>query len=210
MNEPMRLMQWGGLICVHGMLAACATPPPIHYYALQSVAPSAPAAAQASGSALAPSNALVLDPVHIPAELDRLEIVTHGGPYRVRISDEQRWSSPLDDQIRRVLWDDLSQRLPAHTLIDRSTEAEGSSHRRLSVDVLDFFIGPDCRTHLRAAWSIRGPSGHGQQAAGTESIEEAAQDACGVQAAYAPVGMSHALAALADRIADATARSNEN
>ena len=94
------------------MLYGCSASPPTRYYILDSVA-----AAQGGAAATAApgSGPLVrLEPVVIPPELDRLELVTRSGPYRLRISDSERWAAPLDDQIRRVLSQDLAERLPPH------------------------------------------------------------------------------------------------
>lgn len=50
-------------------------------------------------------------PVSIPSYLDRRQIVTRNGRNGVEIADYERWSGSLDDEIVRLLVNDLAARL---------------------------------------------------------------------------------------------------
>jgi uncharacterized protein len=181
-------------------LATCSANPPTRYYMLQSEPAAGTLPPAISSAAAMPGNQLVvrLEPVVIPLELDRLELVSRSGPYRIRIADTERWAAPLDEQIRRVLSDDLAVRLPPHMLADPNEPAGNDPRRLLSVVITEFYADDTCATTLRAAWSLRGPSGDSER--GTEQLQQPARAAC---AGMVPAAMSAALGTLADRLAGA-------
>ncbi len=185
---PMRSPQVWLLICC--LPFGCSSSPPLRYYTLNDIASTAPAVTM-------PNQAPVrVDPIVIPQELDRLEIVTRIGPNRLRISELDHWAAPLDDQIRRVLSDDLSTRLPPHQLADPNEPAGGGPRRLLSVSITDFLADGTCSVALRADWMLRGPNTDTER--GTESIVIPGNEPCTASAAGQ---MSNALAVLADRLA---------
>ena len=179
-------------------LLACGSSPPMRYYTLKAVAPAAPIASVA--------NTLVVrvEPVVIPPELDRLELVSRSGPYRLRISDSERWAAPLDDQIRRVLTEDLSERLPPHSLADPNEPATTEPRRLLSIEISEFYSNEACSTTLSAQWSLRSPAGGSEH--GSETVEPGSPASCTASGFALPAAMSSALATLADRLADVILR----
>jgi uncharacterized lipoprotein YmbA len=186
------------LICCVG--SGCGTSPATRYYTLTSVAPSVGPTA----SAPAPSNPVPvrLEPVVIPAELDRLELVRQDGPYRVHIADFELWAAPLDEQIRRILSDDLATRLPPHLVADPNEPSGDEPRRLLSVAITQFYADANCTVTLRADWTLRGPKGARER--GSESMESPGRGPCmdAVSSAM-PAAMSGTLALLADRLAAA-------
>jgi uncharacterized lipoprotein YmbA len=182
-------------------LVACGSSPPTRFYTLSELTPgtgaAGGAAARPSAAADSPAPAPVrLDPVSIPGELDRQELVTHEGPNRVRIRDSDRWAAPLDEQIRRVLSDDLAARLPPHQVADPNEPSTTDARRKLSIVIARFDASDQCAVSLRASWTLRG-STQGRQS-GIEQIDVPATAPC---PGGLPVGMSQALAGLADRLA---------
>lgn len=177
-------------------LTSCGSSPPIRYYSLEATtAPvSGPAAA---GDRPAMSNVVPvrLGQLSIPRELDRPELVIRGGPYRLDVLDSERWAAPLDDQIRRVLSDDLAGRLPYGLVADPYEPASNEPRRTLSVDILELTTDGLCSATLRAEWILQGPnqqmlSGGGRfRARGVEC------------SAPVPAAISAALAALAEGLA---------
>jgi uncharacterized protein len=175
------------------VLLACGSSPPMRYYTLKAVAPSAAPSAPVSVA----SNQVVvrLEPVVIPPELDRLELVSHGRPYRVHIADSDRWAAPLEDQIRRILSDDLSTRLPPQLMADPYEPASNEPRRLLSIAIAEFYADDSCAATLRADWTLRGPKGDSER--GTEQVQIPGSEPC---ADAVPAAMSGALAVLADRL----------
>jgi uncharacterized protein len=170
-------------------LCGCGSSAPVRYFTLSDITSSVPPVASPNPVPI------LLEPIAIPQELDRLEIVSRIGPNRVRIAELDLWAAPLEDQIRRVLSDDLATRVPAHALVDPS-EPAGSGQRRLSVSISEFLADESCSVTLRADWTLRGPDVRDQQ--GSERILVPGNGSClGPAAAQ----MSDALAVLADRLA---------
>jgi len=173
-------------------LFACGSSPPTRFYILNEIAP-ATAAPAAAASYQIPVR---VEPVAIAPELDRPEIVSRIGLNRVHVAGSDRWAAPLDNQIRRVLSDDLSARLPPGEVADPN-EPSAKDPRRLLTIAIDEFYGDDsCAVNLRASWSLTNPQAASQH--GTELVQALASASC---AGELPAAMSRALAVLADRLA---------
>jgi len=175
------------------LLSACGSSPPTRFYALSEVAPTSTSAVSGDANAVP----VRVEPVAIPAELDRLELVHHTGPNQVQVSDFDRWAAPLDEQIRRVLSEDLSARLPAGWVTDPNEPSTGDPRRRLSIEIGRFEANEGCAVTLHASWTLRAAHA-GSSRSGVERIDVPATSPCPASLAAA---MSRALAALADRLA---------
>ncbi len=171
-------------------LLACGSSPPMRYYTLKAVAPAAPIASVAN------TLAVRVEPVVIPPELDRLELVSRSGPYSVHIADSDRWAAPFEDQVRRIVSDDLSSRLPAHLVADPNEPATNEPRRLLSIALAQFYSDGACTATLRANWTLSNPKGDAEH--GSEQLQTAGSTPC---ADSVPASMSAALAELADRLA---------
>jgi len=191
---------YSALSCLLGcsLMVACGSSPPQRYYTLQPVAVSTGTAAPG----VAPTNqiAVRVQPVVIPPELDRVELVSRGGPYRVHIADSDRWAAPLDDQIRRTLNDDLAARLPAHLVADPNEPATQEPRRLLSVAVVEFYADDECGATLRADWTLRGPGAENQHGSEQFKTHDAMSCVAGTPAAL-PAAMSAALGTFSERLA---------
>ena len=173
------------------LLFACGASPPTRYFALNAIAP----ASASTAAAVEPAVKIRLEPVAIPPELDRLELVTHNGTNRVQIADSDRWAAPLDEQIRRTLSDDLSARLPEHLVADPNEPTTQDPRRKLSISIGQLDINQSCAVLLSASWTLSVTKAPGQS--GVEHLQIPGGAACpGGMAA----GISQALAALADRL----------
>jgi uncharacterized protein len=172
------------------LLLDCSSSPPMRYHTLNAIAP-ATAIANAANQIV-----VRVQPIVIPSELERLQLVSRSGPYSVQIADSDRWAAPLEDQVRRVVSDDLSSRLPAGLVADPSEPATNEPRRLLSIAIAEFYSDGSCAAMLRASWTFRGPKGGGEH--GTEQLQVPASEPC---AAGIPAAMSAALAALSDKLA---------
>lgn len=172
------------------LLLDCSSGPPMQYHTLKSIAP-------ASAIANTPNQVVVrVQPVVVPPELDRLQLVSRSGPYTVHITDSDRWAAPLDDQVRRVVSDDLSARLPPNLVADPSEPSTNEPRRLLSFAIAEFYSDGNCAATLRASWTLRSPKGDSER--GIEQLQVPASEPC---AGSVPAAMSAALAALSDRLA---------
>ena len=190
------MLRWRAPYCTALLWCAlfgCGSSPQVRYYTLYDVPGTA--AAQAAPVTGAP---IRLEPVVVAAELDRIEFVTRVGPDRLRIADSELWAAPLEDQIRAILSADLASRLPPLLIVDPNEPISSEPRRLLSVSILEFLGDQTCAVSLRVDWTLRTPGGGARR--GTEQVQVPGMEPCsGAPAA----SMSHALGALADRLAAA-------
>lgn len=134
-----------GMVC---LLCACGHSPSTQFYLLGIVRPSAPAT-HFVGSPVQ------LRVVHIPAVLDRAELVSALPGGRLQIDQFRQWGAPMADMIRSVLSQDLAARLPAGMVISPEAPAPPGT-RGIVVDVLEFEPEPGGGVVLNAAWTLLG------------------------------------------------------
>jgi len=132
------------------LVCACASSPPVNFFVLDPIAP-AGVAANAAGDPLQVTR------VHMPATLDRREIVREDAPNKLTISGQNRWGAPLPDMTQRVLSQNLTLRLPAGRVVlpDQPALDRTSS---ISVDILQFGADASGTMVLDGSWSVV-PSG---------------------------------------------------
>lgn len=127
------------------LMIGCAASPPSHYYALSA---STRAAAKASNLAIA------VGPVSLPALVDRPQIVVRNGPNEVRLDELNRWASPLQDNLSRVVAENLAASLgtPRVSLFPLSSSADPDY--RVVIDVQHFESTPGTAAMLDATWTV--------------------------------------------------------
>lgn len=128
------------------LLAACGSSPKTHYYTLSAT----PQTAEAKPTIATPVR---VASVNLPAGLDRRGMVRRTGQNTVEISDQDRWAAPLDDMTRRVLSQDLAQRLPKGRVV--LPDAPSPPHTASIVVAIAQF-GPDGHGNmvLDGSWSL--------------------------------------------------------
>jgi len=182
------------------LLSACAHSPPTRYLTLNVLdAPPSPDRPSAATSMIAP---VQLTALHVPAELDRPQLVTHLAPNRYTISETERWAAPLAQLLRATLARDLQTRLPEGDLVfPDSPSSRGTD--ALVVDVIQVDLPAQGDVTLEAAWTIaqRAPDCVGIRGHATLRAPIEGEDATGKAAA-----LSRALAHLADAIVSSLAR----
>lgn len=131
-------------------LAACigGTTPPSQFYLLEPMAGASGAAAAETGQRV-----IALAPVHVPHYVDRPQIVTATAKNAYALSELHRWAERLDDNIARVLVQNLSLLLPADVLLLNASGRAQQARLRLSVNVLEFHVDAQAQARLSAQWS---------------------------------------------------------
>lgn len=135
------------LVLVSGCLGGGS---PTMYYTLTATAVETPAEIGT------PADLIIgIGPVSLPDYLERLPIVSRSGPNRLKIDDGQRWAGPLQEEIIRV----LKQNLTVFTGIQRVTlypwhyDAVPDPDLRVRLNVLCFESSAG-KVHLNAQWSM--------------------------------------------------------
>jgi len=178
--------------CVVVVLAVgCGSSPNSRFYTLS--ATPAPAPGTSSDVSVA------VGPVTVPAIIDRPQIVVSAGPNQVRLDEFNRWAAPLQDNISRVVADNLSAILgtPRVSLFPQTMSA--AADYRVAIQVQSFDTAPGDAATLDAVWTVS-RSKDSKSQTGRTSLREASPSNGydGVAAAH-----SRALARMSRDIADA-------
>jgi len=115
-----------GALALATGLAACSSPDP----ALYTIAPAAGAAR------IAGPGVILLDRVDIPRYLDRSQIVKSSEDYRLDVKSNDWWGEPLAPMLRRILRQELSQRLPQSTILSETGAVSALPDATIDLDVL--------------------------------------------------------------------------
>jgi len=178
------------IAAVVALAAGCSASPPSRYYTLRAAAgPAAPSS----------KLSIAVGPVSVPAEVDRPQIVVNEGPNQVRLEEFNRWAAPLQNNIARVVADNLVLMLgtPRVTLSAQTLSADADY--RAAIEVQSFQSAPGEAAILDAVWSVRRLK-DGKAETGRTTVRETVQEK-GYDALAA--GHSRAVARLSRDIADA-------
>jgi uncharacterized lipoprotein YmbA len=136
-----------------------------------------------------------VEAVHIPAALDRMEIVSQVAPGEYKVSEMDQWIAPLGQGIRQALTMDLAARLPPGRVVFPHI-AKPPETLGLSVEILDFNI--DRRgARLQVSW-LGTSDGAGPRSCGSTFVLQTTLSGAG--SASTATALSTLLAELADRI----------
>lgn len=184
------LFTWGG--CASSRQASFYTLSPLH------------APGDQSGRVQTGQEVVVaVGPVTVPDYLDRPQIVTRTGPTGVHLDEFERWAGSFEQDISRVLAENLSVLLATDNVTVvrwmRETTAFPAGYR-VVIDVNRFDGDPGKSVFLAARWSVRGEEPGEIVSAGESNITEPVEGQ-GYDALVE--SMSRALAVLAREIAAA-------
>ena len=171
------------------LLVAGCTSPPSRFYSLSAAPPPAAAPSELS---------VVVNPVIIPASVDRAQMVVSVGQNQVRVDEFNRWVGPLQNGIARVVAENLVAMLGTPRVTVTSQTLTIPDYR-VAIDVQRFDSALGEAATLDAFWTVlRIKDGRTQN--GRTSLRESttAPGYDGVAAAH-----SRALARLSQDIAGA-------
>ena len=139
-----------GTVAVIGwaLLAGCASPPP-RFYTLGTD----PQPTVANGTAN-PSFRIDVRPVKVPAAVARSQFVIQVNPSQVKVLEDDRWASSLQDEIRYALIAGVSQRAgsPDAKALDRG---EDVPDYQVAVAVQRFESWPESHVLVDVVWNVR-------------------------------------------------------
>jgi len=151
------------VLCLGAALAACSSPTS-NLYTL-----SPTAAAVATEAACGCS--VVVGPVSIPAIDNVPQIVVNTGQNQVRLDEFNRWASPLQNNIVRVVAENLVTLLgtPQITLFQEALNADSEYHVAIEVQSFESTLGEAAT--LNAVWMVRRTK-DGKTQTGRTSVRE--------------------------------------
>ena len=145
------------------------------------------------------SYSVAVGPVHIPPMVDRPQVVVNTGPNQVAIDEFNRWASPLQSEIARVVAENLARKLGTRMVsVFPQGTSTGASYR-VMIDVIRFESAPGKSVNLDCIWNVRGAKEKSFRS-GRTTVSEAVADGstAGMVAAH-----SRALGRLSGEIAEA-------
>jgi uncharacterized lipoprotein YmbA len=148
------------------VVAAGCSSDPAHYYTLSPTAPSGSAAAKL---------AVAVGPVSVPAAVDRPQIVVSTSANAVAVDDFNLWASPLQDNIARVVAENLAAILgtPRVSLFPQTIASD--LDYRVQIEVRSFESMPGKSATLNAVWTVRRMK-DGKTQTGRSSVQEKVSD----------------------------------
>lgn len=137
------------------LLAGCARTQQASYYQLS------PLETAGNGPIVGGAGEMVLGigPVLLPEYLDRPQFVTRLTANRLQLADSQRWAEPLNENIARVLGENLSALLGVERILLYPWPVSKAADYQLLVEVLHFENESDGAARLVARWSVKGKEG---------------------------------------------------
>jgi len=172
------------------------TSAPVRYYTLTAAPDQSRPASQTS----LPIDVRI---VHTPPQLNRAELMVRNGPTGVTLLENERWASPVGDEIKNALRLELQRRR------DRMSGLRlAFTTLTLDIDVLRLEAELGQYALLEASWSATF-SGAGPRSTGTPAVICTFRADESIHAGYAEMveGYQRAIAALADAIVAALASS---
>jgi len=123
----------------------CSSTPPARFYTLSPT--STPGAASSELS-------LAVGPVAVPAAVDRPQIVVSLGPNSVWLDEFNRWAAPLQDDIARVVAENLVAMLGTPRVARASQTVSAGFTYRAVIAVESFESVPGEMAKLDAVWTV--------------------------------------------------------
>ncbi|MGR9088195.1 MAG: PqiC family protein [Gammaproteobacteria bacterium] len=145
-----RLVHWLSLSCLCLALTGCigGSSPPSQFYLLEPIN-EGPGMSGVSARPL-----VALGPVRIPRYLDRPQIVTATAQNAYQLSEVNRWAESLDDNVSRVLAQNLPLLVPVEVVPIKASNRATQARFRVSVTILEFHVNPASQAVLTAQWQI--------------------------------------------------------
>jgi uncharacterized lipoprotein YmbA len=155
------------MLCALGaLIAGCVSTPESRFFTLN---------ATMNHAVESSSMSVVVGPVSVPAEVDRPQIVVSTGPNQVRVDDFNRWASPLQSNISRVVADNLVSILgtPRVTVFPQTLSANADYQAAVAVQSFGSALGEAAT--LDAVWTVRRIK-DGQLQTGRTTVREPAPE----------------------------------
>jgi hypothetical protein len=185
-------------VCLATLLG-CATTTPSRFYTLT---PMKGSDASAGVIPVEEGAVLALGPVRLPEYLDRPQIATRSEGNEVRLHETERWAGSLQEDVSRVLVENLSALLAGKRVtVVRWTSAMQTMapfRNRLAIEILRFEGSVGGTAVLKARYALLGPDGKKVISAGESTVREPAG---GTDYEALVAAMSRALAAFSREIA---------
>jgi uncharacterized protein len=149
-------------LCALATVASGCSSPTIRFYTLS---------ADATPGSVPSNLSLAVGPVSVPPTVNRAQIVVTSGAHQVSIDEYNRWASPLQDEIARVVAEDLATMLGTKHVTLFSSSLSSEIDYRVQIEVRTFESSPGKDASLDALWMVRRMK-DGMRQVGRASVRE--------------------------------------
>ena len=184
------------------LMLGCAAATSSQFYTLS--ATTQPAAQDAKMAAkMAAKMSVAVGPVSIPAGVDRPQMVISSGANQVQLDEFNRWAAPLQNDINRVVAENLVNMLGTPQVSLFPQTASTHADYRVSIEVQSFTSSLGEAATLDAVWTVRRMQDDASQV-GRSTLREPV-NAVPAEQSHAALAAAHsrALARMSQDIADA-------
>ncbi|WP_141912424.1 MULTISPECIES: membrane integrity-associated transporter subunit PqiC [unclassified Herbaspirillum] len=152
-NSPIKCLAAASVAAM--LLAACGTTPPAQFYTLAATPASAASAASAVDARPAPGAQTFIEmlPVAVPERLARPQVVVRSDAAKLDVLEQDRWSSPFNNELRDALAAGIASRLDAID-ISRSARPPGQVSYRIAVELRDLDAVRNGQVRASFGWSV--------------------------------------------------------
>ena len=133
-----------GLVLLSGCVGSS---PASRFYLLEPIATSSAEPSRPARPTLA------LTHVKVSHYLERAQIVSAAGKNTYQLNELHRWAESLDENMTRVMLQNLTQLLASDVMLTTSQRAQQSEFR-LAVNVLEFHVDTQQQAKLVAQWQV--------------------------------------------------------
>jgi hypothetical protein len=161
-----RIKQIVSIVFVAVIAAGCASAPS-RFYTLNSTAKS-------DGSP-AVNYRIIVGPVSVPAEFDQPQFTVQVAPNQIAVDEFNRWAAPLNENIARVVAEDLTMLLGT-AQVSTLPLANFESAYRVSIEVQRFESVPGKSATVETVWVVRKTDGRVSQSGHTLATEPVSGD----------------------------------
>lgn len=138
-------------VCLSQVTGCVGKSPPAQFYMLE---PASRWEGDRTANEPAGDVVIMLGPVQVAKYLDRPQIVTAVGKNLYKINEWQRWAERLDENIPRILAQNLALMVPAETVLLNVSNRSNQARFRVAVNILEFHVDPQGQAVLTARWRI--------------------------------------------------------
>ncbi|MBP0597788.1 membrane integrity-associated transporter subunit PqiC [Herbaspirillum sp. LeCh32-8] len=130
------------------VLAACGSSPPAQFYTL-----SAPSANVGAVRAQGPQTFIEVMPVAVPDRLARPQLVVRSDAAKLDVLEQERWSSPFNNELRDALASGVAARLGAIDVSRSGRPADQASYR-INVELRDMDAVRNDKVQASFGWTV--------------------------------------------------------
>ncbi|WP_199155733.1 membrane integrity-associated transporter subunit PqiC [Chromobacterium sp. ASV23] len=139
------MKDWIIVTLLLGVVSGCASPP-THFYSLD--VPSV------SSTLVRQGPRVMLEPVTLPAALDRPQLVLDNGNGQLSLQEFEHWSAPLDRLLTQNLAFGISQRSGVASVYAYPQAGMSMGELRYVLDIRRLSLQPGRQVRLEAVWQL--------------------------------------------------------